>query len=96
MIDVAGKIIVITGSLRPMSRQEVTVFLENQGAVVQGYVSSQTEILLAGHKQLNLFEPDKRSKKYEAVLARIAEGQEITILSEDVFFNMVKNLKCDR
>lgn len=96
MIDVAGKIIVITGSLRPMTRQEVTVFLENQGAVVQGYVSSQTEILLAGHKQLNLFEPDKRSKKYEGVLARIAEGQEITILSEDVFFNMVKNLKCDR
>lgn len=96
MIDVAGKIIVITGSLRPMTRQEVTVFLENQGAVVQGYVSSQTEILLAGHKQLNLFEPDKRSKKYEVVLARIAEGQEITILSEDVFFNMVKNLKCDR
>lgn len=96
MIDVAGKIIVITGSLRPMTRQEVTVFLENQGAVVQGYVSSQTEILLAGHKQLNLFEPDKRSKKHEAVLARIAEGQEITILSEDVFFNMVKNLKCDR
>ena len=56
MIDVAGKIIVITGSLRPMTRQEVTVFLENQGAVVQGYVSSQTEILLAGHMQLNLFE----------------------------------------
>ncbi|HEN0380823.1 TPA: BRCT domain-containing protein [Streptococcus agalactiae] len=96
MIDVAGKIIVITGSLRPMTRQEAISFLESQGAVVQGYVSRQTEILLVGHKQLSLFEPDKGSKKYEAALARIAQGQEITILSEDVFFNMVKSLKCDR
>lgn len=90
MIDLAGKVIVITGSLRPMTRQEVIVFLEHQGAVVQGYVSSQTDILLAGHKQLDLFEPEKRSKKYEAALSRIAEGQAITILSEEAFFNMVK------
>ncbi|MBF0786939.1 MULTISPECIES: BRCT domain-containing protein [unclassified Streptococcus] len=91
MIDLAGKVIVITGSLRPMTRQEVIVFLENQGAVVQGYVSSQTDILLAGHKQLDLFEPDKRSKKYEATLSRISTGQPIMILSEEAFFNMVKS-----
>lgn len=90
MIDLAGKVIVITGSLRPMTRQEVIVFLERQGAVVQSYVSSQTEILLAGHKQLDLFEPDKRSRKYEATLSRIATGQPIMILSEEAFFNMVK------
>ncbi|MDO4667063.1 MAG: BRCT domain-containing protein [Streptococcus sp.] len=90
MIDIVGKIIVITGSLRPMTRQEAITFLESQGAIVQGYVSSQTEILLAGHKQLDLFEPDKRSKKYEAALSRIAIGQPIMILSEETFFNMVK------
>lgn len=89
-MDLAGKVVVITGSLRPMTRQEVIVFLERQGAVVQGYVSSQTEILLAGHKQLDLFEPDKRSKKYEAALARLAAGQPIMILSEEAFFNIVK------
>lgn len=90
MVDLAGKVIVITGSLRPMTRREVIVFLESQGAIVQNYISSQTEILIAGHKQLDLFEPDKRSKKYEAALSRIAEGQAITILSEEVFFNMIK------
>lgn len=90
MIDIAGKIIVITGSLRPMTRQEAITFLESQGAIVQGYVSSQTEILLAGHKQLDIFEPDKLSKKYEAALSRIAIGQPIMILSEETFFNMVK------
>lgn len=90
MCDLAGKIVVITGSLRPMSRHEVIMFLERNGAIVQGYVSAQTNILLTGHKQLDFFEPDKRSKKYEATISRIEEGQEITILSEEAFFNMVK------
>ena len=90
MIDVTGRIVVITGSLRPLTRQEAVVFLENQGAIVQNYVSAQTEILIAGHKQLDLFEPDKRSKKYEAVMKRQADGQNITIISEEAFFTLVK------
>ena len=90
MIDVTGKIVVITGSLRPLTRKEAVMFLENQGAIVQNYVSAQTEILIAGHKQLDLFEPDKRSKKYEAVVKRQADGQNITIISEEAFFTLVK------
>lgn len=90
MIDLSGKIIVITGSLRPMRRQEVITFLEHQGAIVQNHVSAQTDILLTGHKQLTLFDPDKRSKKYDATIARIADGQVITILSEEKFFNLVR------
>lgn len=93
MIDVTGKVVVITGSLRPMTRQEATAFLEQEGAIVQNYVSSQTDILVAGHKQLDLFEPDRRSKKYEVALSRIAQGQAVTIVSEEAFFNMVKNSK---
>lgn len=90
MVDVIGKVVVITGSLRPLTRQDAVAFLENQGAIVQNYVSAQTEILIAGHKQLDLFEPDKRSKKYEAVLKRQADGQNITIISEEAFFTLVK------
>lgn len=90
MIDVTGKIVVITGSLRPLTRQEAVAFLEKQGAIVQNYVSAQTEILIAGHKQLDLFEPDKRSKKYEAVMKRKDAGQNISIISEEAFFTLVK------
>lgn len=94
MLDLKGKVVVITGSLRPMTRQEAIFFLEGRGAIVQNYVSSQTDILLVGHKQLDLFEPDKRSKKNEAVLSRIAEGQVITIFSEEEFFKLVKKSQC--
>lgn len=90
MVTLADKVVVITGSLRPMTRQDAVIFLENQGAIVQNYVSAQTEILIAGHKQLDLFEPDKRSKKYEAVIKRQADGQNITIISEEAFFTLVK------
>lgn len=90
MIDVTGKVVVITGSLRPLTRQEAMVFLENQGAIVQNYVSAQTEVLIAGHKQLDLFEPNKRSKKYEAVMKRKASGQDIVVISEEDFFTLVK------
>ena len=90
MIEFQDKVVVITGSLRPLTRQEAIAFLESQGAIVHGYVSAQTDILIAGHKQLDLFEPDRRSKKYEAALARQAEGQLITIVSEETFFNLVK------
>lgn len=90
MVTLADKVVVITGSLRPMMRQDAVTFLENQGAIVQNYVSAQTEILIAGHKQLDLFEPDRRSKKYEAVLKRQADGQNITIISEEAFFTLVK------
>lgn len=90
MIDFQDKVVVITGSLRPLKRQEVISLLKSKGAIVHGYVSSQTDILLAGHKQLDLFAPDKRSKKYNAALARIAEGQSITIVSEEAFFNILK------
>ncbi len=90
MIDFQDKVVVITGSLQPLKRQEVISLLKNKGAIVHGYVSSQTDILLAGHKQLDLFDPDRRSKKYNAALARIAEGQSITIVSEETFFNILK------
>ncbi|PHV57520.1 hypothetical protein CS010_04820 [Streptococcus macedonicus] len=90
MVTLTDKVVVITGSLRPMTRQDAVTFLENQGAIVQNYVSAQTEILIAGHKQLDLFEPDKRSKKYGAVIKRQADGQNITIISEEAFFTLVK------
>lgn len=92
-MDLTGKNIVITGSLRPLTREEAIRFLESKGAVVQNYVSSKTDILVLGHKQLNLFDPDKRSKKHDAALKRISDGQSITFLPEESFFDLVKKFQ---
>lgn len=89
-MDLTGKNIVITGSLRPLTREEAIRFLESKGAVVQNYVSSKTDILVLGHKQLDLFDPDKRSKKHDVALKRISDGQSITFLPEESFFDLVK------
>ena len=37
------KIVVITGSLRPLTRTQVIAYLESQGAIVQSFVSNQTQ-----------------------------------------------------
>ena len=89
-IDLKDKVVVITGSLRPLTRNEAVAFLTERGAIVQGYVSAQTQILVAGHKQLDLFKPDRRSKKYEAVLKRLEQAFE---LSFTLGLSMIKEKK---
>jgi hypothetical protein len=92
-MDWRDKVVVITGSLRPLSRKEVIAYLKDKGAVVQNYMSTQTQILIAGHKQLDLFDPDKRSIKYQEALSRKSQGQAIQIVSEEEFFSDVRYSK---
>ena len=92
-MDWRDNVVVITGSLRPLSRKEVIAYLKDKGAVVQNYMSTQTQILIAGHKQLDLFDPDKRSIKYQEALSRKSQGQDIQIVSEEEFFSDVRYSK---
>lgn len=85
-----NKVVVITGSLRPLSRKQAIAYLTNKGAIVQNHLSTQTQILIAGHKQLDLFNLDKRSLKYQDALSRKSKGQDIQIISEEEFFSDVK------
>ncbi|MBF0699499.1 BRCT domain-containing protein [Streptococcus danieliae] len=89
-MDFKDKIVVITGSLRPLSRKDAIRLLEARGAIVHTYISAATNILITGHRQLDLFQPEKRSKKYQAAMRRIAEGQVIEIVTQDRFFQLVK------
>lgn len=84
------KVVVITGSLRPLRRQEAIILLEKEGAIVHSYISSDTDILITGHRQLDLFQPEKRSRKYQAATRRVAEGQAIEFITQDTFFQIIK------
>ncbi|MHB9782044.1 BRCT domain-containing protein [Streptococcus sp. 10F2] len=90
MLEIEGKRIVITGSLRPMRRVEVIEYLESRGGIVQSFVSYQTDLLIVGHRQLDLFEPEKLSKKYLAALALQEKGKELQIVSEEAFFTFIE------
>lgn len=68
-MELKDKHVVITGSLRPLKRVEAMTYLEDAGAIVQGFVSRKTDILIVGHKQLSLFEPEKQSRKLLAAEA---------------------------
>lgn len=85
-MELKGKHVVITGSLRPLKRAEVITYLEDAGAIVQGFVSRKTDILIVGHKQLSLFEPEKQSRKLLAAEALKAQGQAIYLLFQKVNF----------
>ncbi|EPT35482.1 BRCT domain-containing protein [Streptococcus agalactiae] len=89
-MELKGKHVVITGSLRPLKRVEAIAYLEAAGAIVQGFVSRQTDILIVGHKQLSLFEPEKESRKLLVAKTLKAQGQAIILVTESQFFDWLR------
>lgn len=85
-MELKGKHVVITGSLRPLKRVEAIAYLEAAGAIVQGFVSKRTDILIVGHQQLSLFEPEKESRKLLVAKTLKAQGQAIILVTESQFF----------
>jgi len=49
-VNVAGKVVVLTGSLSTLTRDEAEARLKKLGAIVHGSVSKKTQILFAGEK----------------------------------------------
>ncbi|MDG3142909.1 BRCT domain-containing protein [Streptococcus suis] len=89
-MELKGKHVVITGSLRPLKRVEAIRYLEAAGARIQGFVSRQTDILIVGHKQLSLFEPEKESRKLLVAKTLKDQGQAITLVTESQFFDWLR------
>ena len=71
-----GKIVVLTGTLSQMGRNEAKALLQEMGAKVSGSVSAKTDFVIAG----------------DAAGSKLTKAQElgITVLSEDEFLALVQ------
>ena len=79
------KYFVLTGRLNAMSREEAIKAIIQHGGIVQHMVTPQTDYLIVGGFQLNLFEPDYLSRKRKMAESLNESGAQIEIISEEKF-----------
>ncbi|MEM7278336.1 MAG: NAD-dependent DNA ligase LigA [Pseudomonadota bacterium] len=77
-LPLAGKKVVLTGSLESMTRQEATELLEKLGATVTGSVSKKTDLVIYGAKAGSKLEKARKlgvDVKAEEALGSFNEGE---------------------
>lgn len=84
------KYFVLTGRLNAMSREEAIKAIIQHGGIVQQMVTPQTDYLIVGGFQLNLFEPDHLSRKRKMAERLKESGVQIEIMSEDKFLAWIQ------
>lgn len=82
--------VVFTGILQTLRREEAIEYAKKKGAIIQNFVTDQTDILVLAPKQLDIFGRDIRSRKQiKAGFQLISQGYEIKIISETDFLNLI-------
>lgn len=90
-IDFTGQYLVFTGKLK-ITRKEATALLKKMGCHVQSPVTRKTTVLVLGNQQQKrMRQGHHRSLKHDAVRKRIKEGQDITILSQETFYDLINS-----
>lgn len=84
-----NKNIVFTGVLEKMVRKEAAQLAANHGAICQNGVNKHTNILVLGNNDYNPSIKDGISSKQKKAQEYILKGQDLIIISENVFYDMV-------
>lgn len=84
-----GKICVFTGKLKNMERRDAMQAVLDCGGTLGNYVSKKTHYLILGNNEDCPSVKDGKSSKQKRAEALKLEGQEIEIISEDVFYKMI-------
>lgn len=84
-----GKVIVFTGALSSMSRKEAFQVAANLGATPADSVTKKTNYLVIGNADFAKSVKEGKTTKMKKAESFIAKGEEIAIISENAFFEMI-------
>lgn len=84
-----GKYIVFTGALSNMSRKDAFQFVANMGGYPQETITKETNFLIVGNTEFADSVKNGRTNKMKKADKYREKGQDIVVLSEDTFFQML-------
>lgn len=84
-----NKVCVFTGALERMIRKEAMQIVVNSGGKIGNTVTKKTNYLILGNNTYCTLIKDGKSNKQKKAEKLKLDGQDIEILSEDVFYDMI-------
>ena len=84
-----GKVVVFTGALSSMSRKEAFQIVANLGATPLDSVTTKTNYLVIGNADFAKSVKDGKTSKMKKAETLQKKGQEIFVLSENTFFDLI-------
>lgn len=88
--DLYGKSCVFTGTLEKMTRREAMQIVLNYGGSCENNVTKKTNFLILGNYDYCSSIKEGKSSKYKKAEKNKLEGQDIEIISETVFYDMIE------
>lgn len=85
------KVIVFTGALSSMSRREAFQIVANLGAVPEDSITKKTNYLVIGHTDFIKSITDGKTSKMKKAESMQQKGSEISIISENSFFDLISD-----
>jgi len=84
-----GKVCVFTGSLEKLARKDAKQLVINLGGSCDDRVTAKTNFLIQGDRHYSTAIKDGKSNKRKKAESLILKGQDLQILTESVFYEMV-------
>lgn len=85
-----GRLFVFTGALTRMKRQDAAQIVVNMGGSCSDSLSAKTDYLVLGNGDYHGVPEGEKSSKRKKAEALALKGNDIQIISENVFFDMLK------
>lgn len=88
-----GKVCVITVTLEYLYRKEAMQIIADIGGINSDNVTKKTNYLILGNFEYNSVLKGKKSKKLKKAEKYILEGQDLEILSENIFYELIDEIE---